>query len=625
MLRFRPKTLLSFMVYLLHSPSFSTLELGTPVHAFNSSSFCRCLLKPYGRGLSPAPAKVAIIGGGITGAATAAFLRMLESDLANLRRPRHENGLLEPDDTATCRHLVVDIFESADRLGGRLDFAELEGAFVELGGADIHETNAWMVQFYDFLNAHLSEREQGETPYSGHASSNKAIPQFVKKLEPPDTSVRLLDGDDVVTVDFAAFKGRSDTVLFAAILQGAVDAWQRLYPLLGLRTCADFSGQNARVCADSSTVSGARCQRRHNLLPAFETATEMVREVNLSALLEQKLEDVLKTFQSPSLVNGIVDALVRGVYTQGTFVHALAGMVGLAGATGNLYAKRRPGRELVEFLTKLSVDHVFLNCQVKSIEERKTRREWQSLSGKTFSLKASETQCPVDTREYLQKQAYDFVVVATPLELSGLSFFRRNELGELANVDRPVPRTFQEIFVTFVAAEGILSTSPLNPTGGPTLTTSRESRRQSTGRTDLLLFASWCGHSLADEGKDGKPHNLICKLTTGRELTDADLSQLFRGVRRSLRRRWLAYPILQPIISPTEKATNDGKTANVEEPAEVSPTSFQLMENVFYPNAFEGVFSCIEGQAMAARNAAHLVLNAATLAYDAHSLLNSSL
>ncbi|KFG37000.1 prenylcysteine oxidase [Toxoplasma gondii p89] len=608
MLWFRLTTLLSFM-YVSPYPSFANLAQGTPLQAFNSASFPRCLFELNDCGASPAPAKVAIIGGGISGAATAAFLRMLESDLENLDHLRDaENRFGGSDEKTAGRRLVIDLFEAKDRLGGRLDYAELEGAFVELGGADIHETNAWMVQFHELVNAHLfakGTRDEVEQP----ASSNQG-PQFLKHINPPDAPIRLIDGDNVVTVNLAsAFNINSEVSRFAAhILQGLADSWQHLYPLLGLQTCIDFSGKSHPIREQSSGVSGVRWPtKRRRFVPAFHTAVDMMRAVHLSTLLKQKLEDLIRPFYPAPLVHNMVDAVVRAVYTQGTSVHALAGAVGLAGGIGNLYKQKRPGRDVVSFLMETFVDHTFLNCRVTSIEERESRREWQSQSGKTFRLKAPDSLCPVDARDYLKRQAYDFVVIATPLELSGLSIFSRNEVGELKKVRFPVPRKFQEVFVTFVAAEGIRRTSALNPTGGPTFTTSRESHHE-LKENDLLLYASWCGRSLAEEEKVRKPP-LICKLTTGRELADEDLSQLFRGLRRSVRRRWFAYPFLRPMNLSAEESREDDKAGN-QRHSEVNPTTFQLVENVFYPNGFEGVFSCMEGQAMASRNVAHLLVNA---------------
>ena len=68
----------------------------------------------------------AIIGGGISGAASAYFLNELFEDAVQLT-----------------------VFERSSRIGGRLATIEHDGRFYELGGSVIHSSNRYMKAFLD--------------------------------------------------------------------------------------------------------------------------------------------------------------------------------------------------------------------------------------------------------------------------------------------------------------------------------------------------------------------------------------------------------------------------------------------------------------------------------------------
>ncbi|PFH37239.1 prenylcysteine oxidase [Besnoitia besnoiti] len=558
---------------------------------------------------SLAPARVAIVGGGITGVATAAFLRTLERDMADARHTGcGRRDLLSGGEQSGNRRFVIDLIEAGGRLGGRLDFEELDGAFVELGGSEIHATNEWMVHFHDAFNAHLSAKRG--TVRAGGEISNRKAPKSVTPLVSPDIPILLHDGDNTTTISLDTTSEMENSMLSIgqAILHDLIAGWTRLYPLFKLQTCPDFSGKQYSIREGTSSVSAApAANKKPTPLPAFHSAIEMLDAVGLSPLLEYRLEDVLNSLSPTPFVRNLIDALLRGVYTQGVSMHALAGAVSLAAQTGNLYAKERPGRELVTFLAETHVDHVFRSCRIQRIEERAPRQGEKYR--KTFRLVTSDALCPPVTKAYLNTRAYDAVVIATPLEVADIAVLRRNKAGNLELLELPPPRKFQEIFVTVVAADGIQKDGLLNPTGGATLTTSRQRSSGSTENRDISLFAAWCGHSPSADLQNGQARRFICKLTSERSLTDDDVSHLFSGVHAIIRRKWPAYPFLIPIPRYPQDAGDDSSPQR-ERGLENDPTRFQLMENVFYPNAFEGAFSCMEGQAMAARNTAHLLWNA---------------
>lgn len=72
--------------------------------------------------------RIAIIGAGMAGCATAWFLRQALGDT-----------------------LILDIYEKNDRVGGRAAIIDMDGVAMEAGGAIIHETNRYLSGFIDLL------------------------------------------------------------------------------------------------------------------------------------------------------------------------------------------------------------------------------------------------------------------------------------------------------------------------------------------------------------------------------------------------------------------------------------------------------------------------------------------
>ena len=80
---------------------------------------------------------IAVVGGGIAGCSAAWFLRQ-----------------------ALGKRASLTVFESSDRVGGRLATVRVGGVEVEAGGTIIHETNQYMAGFVESLGLDRVEPHQ---------------------------------------------------------------------------------------------------------------------------------------------------------------------------------------------------------------------------------------------------------------------------------------------------------------------------------------------------------------------------------------------------------------------------------------------------------------------------------
>eukprot|EP00475_Leptophrys_vorax_P030404 TRINITY_DN454_c0_g1_i1.p1 TRINITY_DN454_c0_g1~~TRINITY_DN454_c0_g1_i1.p1 ORF type:complete len:504 (-),score=119.09 TRINITY_DN454_c0_g1_i1:83-1594(-) len=259
----------------------------------------------------PQGADVAVIGGGIAGAASAHFLRQLR-----------------PNDRIT-------LFEKTAAISGRIHEDTIGGFMVETGAAAIHSSNRYMLQFAQ--DAGLTTNWTSTADFSQVCSSKGGAgiwdgSQFRLRLTGQDSSW-------FAFLKMAWRYGFSPLVAKTTV-ENTINSWEAIYDVLA--------------------VDGS---------DGFVTLEAMFEALKLNELLHK---DSLSYLESKWIGQGFIQEFVDGVsrvnYGQDSSINAFADLVSLAGAglTGTTYSVKEGNAKVVEYLAQHA--HLLLNATVESIE-----------------------------------------------------------------------------------------------------------------------------------------------------------------------------------------------------------------------------------------------------------------
>lgn len=350
------------------------------------------------------------------------------------------------------------------------------------------------------------------------------------------------------------------------------DAWRVLmrYGLDFIRLSFAVSGiADQFVCIYTSQASGA----------VFETPEELLGSLGLANLTS----DTFESWARPHVTNALVldelaAAATRVNYGQGLDLNGFAGAIGLIPMTdGRLWSVVEGNSKVVEGLLENARVEVKTEHTVQVIE----RTSNQSASEKTAGdgVKEYTVSGTLATNGSEFAYTFDAVVIAAPLVLAGIEFRMPSETDSAPWEPQPAQEdSFQTTHATWVRgrlrpeAFGLDANATLP---GTVLTTENET----------LPFTSIAAY--AENATSGRR---TYKVFSRSELDDARLEQLFDDVVLTDVRRtpWRAYPHYVP-------------------PEKFLPYRLYAGEDIIYSSALEQAASCMEVQAISARNAAALL------------------
>ncbi len=436
---------------------------------------------------------LAIVGGGIAGSSIAFFLRRLLGAEAR-----------------------IHVYERTQHIGGRLDVLEVGGVEVEAGGTIIHDTNRYMRRFLGELGLKPVETHQRK---QGDARDG-------------DERIGVWDGHDLIfRTHHSALRTR-----IAAILRYGV-----LSPLHLQRA--------VRICLDRwNTVYSHLDSGR-----GFESPTEMLRQLNLSHLLDQDGRSWLREAGVHGrFIDEYVSPVGRIMYGQDSSMHAFATSIALAGAglAGNLFSVAGGNHGVCEGLLREGRAELHAGIEIVGLTSS------PNTPGYGLKLQSGETRL------------HDRIVLATPegpssLQLSGF------DLPASALRERP----FQTTWATFVKGAVRASYFRLKERGelpGSVLTLENET----------IPFSSLGRVGASPEGRP------VYKLFSRQQPSEVLLDEIFEERDDANQRCWRAYPIL--------------------EPGDDLPP-FRLRNGLYWINAMEFATSTMETEVVGARNVSNLI------------------
>ncbi|KNC52871.1 uncharacterized protein AMSG_09026 [Thecamonas trahens ATCC 50062] len=303
----------------------------------------------------------------------------------------------------------------------------------------------------------------------------------------------------------------------------------------------------------------------------YESVPELLEAIGLLRLTQRTLREYLTQGRrklTAAFVDDLVAAVTRVQYGQSPEINALAGMVALVGVEPDLHAVATGNAALPKaLLNKVQGLELRLQTAVTSIEA--VNDDSDAMWGTRYVINGE------------RGTLYDAVFVATPLEFASSLEFTGIPHVDLA-VIRPagsgIPpswREFQVTHATFVA--GKLDARYF----GAAEADEEVPSFVGTAEVDSLPFSS-----VAVKGYSTTYSAPVRKIFSRQAMERSELDKMFQAGYTVLGAyRWRAYPKLRP-----------------------SPTwaRFEIAPRLYYINAFESAVSCMETQAISARNAANL-------------------
>jgi len=292
-------------------------------------------------------------------------------------------------------------------------------------------------------------------------------------------------------------------------------------------------------------------QKKNN---SFVHPYDMLDKLGVGSLATRSASDWLSgRWLDKSFLERFVDGISRVNYGQDASINAFADSVSLAGAglVGSLYSVKEGNAEVMSGLLKASG---------AELRQKRVTAVRQSTSGYDV---CTESFC----------ESFSSVVLAAPLELADI---------ELESALEPTSprRTYQTTVATFVLADGLKKSFFDLP--GDVL----DADTVVTTANQSIPFNSVSVHGVSG-GR--KVYKLFSQAVPSQELLDALFLNASSEIRQFV---WKAYPVLKP------------------RPASQWP-AFRLhggeKGGLYYVNAMETAVSCMETEAVAAKNVALLL------------------
>lgn len=301
----------------------------------------------------------------------------------------------------------------------------------------------------------------------------------------------------------------------------------------------------------------------------YTTVTEMLRDMGPLTRTKETSEEMVEltkiTLREKLISIGVDALLVDELVTVASRVnygqmpgslHAFVGSVGLAGMDGSLWAVEGGNKMVTLCASRLAAAKMYRGAVTEI-----TR------TGPAFSVRMEHEGSP-DTVE-----TYDIVVIAAPLT---------SDTGANISLPEGLVAEFPGQYHTTVATivQGELVPTAIGFKDGASFTTtnfflSDSSNLVSIAQLTPVDYTPGTDDSLAP----------VFKIFSKKELSQDELSKMFRNIKFTHVKPWLAYP---------EYTTHDDLTG------------FQLAPGMFYLNRMEWAASAMEMSVISARNIANL-------------------
>jgi len=515
--------------------------------------------------------RVGIIGGGISGAATAHFLRQELDSYCSLE---------------------LSVFERSSLLGGRLADVTIRGHHFEAGGSIIHHSNRYMRHFATLLNL----TRVSPPPRFGH-------------------SIGIWDGGEYKLRLSGRWYGIFDTIRML---------WRYGLDLTRLSAAVHNAGDKF-----------VQVYKLQDAGSSYDSPQQLLQAVGLFTLTQQDLRHWMQKVAgvyNEALMNELVVAVTRVNYGQGLDLNALAGAVGLLPMFDDegLWAVKEGNARVIEGLFKHAKANVYLNHTVKTIERVFGKQSSTAADRDSGIRRVSGVKHGTDGVRSNFSQEVDVIIVATPLEapfdpidfrIQKQSPASSHEHDHVHNHDDAAaaaadtndstrhpqphhdaslsaPNQFHTTHATFLV--GRLRGERLSSVSGE-----KEPSMILTTENATLPFTSINAYvqldeqvELADAARNPPrlrrwPKKRIYKIFSRHGFNDTLIAAYFYSVDPSSIRRfaWSAYPRYAP--------------------PEAFLPSFELypQSHIWYPLALERMASCMEVQSVAARNVAINIAN----------------
>lgn len=435
-------------------------------------------------------------------------------------------------------HFQIDLFEKEAELGGRLALQQVNGQWFESGGSIIHTRNKLAMRLID---------EFGLKRCSAASSDTFGI----------------TDGNRVL---FSSSGAGYWLTMMKLLWRYGYDVY-RLHGLVG-----NLLDKFSRIYGKLDTGE------------TFDTVENLVRAMDTSfiKLISVQLRQYLKVNGMGDLIiDELVAAATRVNYGQSTNIHALVGMVSVAGTVGDLTCVASGNRQLAERAFQASAADL---VHERVVQITRSDDGLYIVDSLPRHLSPSENTTAEPTQ-----RVYDVVVLATPMTSD------HEQTVRVRGVSEPVEfiGEYLPLRVTFVQAE----------------------RKESVfSAADDVMCNEMCEvinsvglvHPLHTEQSEGsRTSHSVYKLFSSARLSRKWLEQhVFGSVGDGdvtvSRVSWLAYPRypLQPL------ALETGQSA-AETRHWLKSARFRLADRLFYTNAVEVAASAIEMSLIAALNVAN--------------------
>mmetsp|Transcript_1274 Transcript_1274/g.2662 ORF Transcript_1274/g.2662 Transcript_1274/m.2662 type:complete len:466 (-) Transcript_1274:25-1422(-) len=286
---------------------------------------------------------------------------------------------------------------------------------------------------------------------------------------------------------------------------------------------------------------------------SFAHPYDLLERVGVASLATKSARDWLSgRWLDSGFLERFVDGISRVNYGQDSSINAFADAVSLAGAglVGSLYSVKEGNAQVMSGL---------LNASGAKLRQQHVKAVRESTSGYEVCTESSECE------------SFASVVLATPLELAEI------DLGSLQPSAR---RAYQTTVATFVLADG-LKKSFFDLQGDIV-----DADTVVTTANSSIPFNSVAVHGVSGSRK---VYKLFSEAVPSQELLDSLFANASAEIRQFV---WKAYPVLTP-RSPSQWPSfrlHGGDTGGL-----------------YYVNAMETAVSCMETEAVGAKNVALLV------------------
>ncbi len=415
----------------------------------------------------------------------------------------------------------IAVFERSRRIGGRVQDAIIDGLHIETGASLIHSSNRYLCDAIDLLGLHRTDGHETESAGGGSSSP------------------------------FGIWDGRAFRLMAS-----------RSDRQTQLRMLVRYGLTLRKVSRLSQVAVGRFLALLYDLQAtgrSFTTPEDLFRALGLYGLTQRSSYDFFRSSGvSQRFVREFANGVSRGNYGQDASMNAFVNIASLATAGfagGSLFSVREGNNQVCRGLLRISGADVRTGYAVRRIEG-----DPSSNSASVRYLVTTEGGC---------QEAFDAVILATPLEDAGIEF---------RGIDLPPSARREPVYQTTYRT---LVVGKIDPGYFGKRTPAHVPRFVMTMEEPDIPFSSL--HVAGRTESGGTVYSMFSREEPSEQL----LSEVFAERTRTERMCWRAYPVLEP-LSPWPP--------------------FRLGSGLYYVNAMESAVSTMETEAMASRNAINLLV-----------------